>query len=248
MANGMAADAVIVEARKTGNLSAISNYNKSGWLAMRGHMDCNLMSPTRAVLVASRGYAVRLLSWADEVGAAAIIVDAGFCTNPNVDRDRLLVGSLRSISRTSQSGSKLLIENGQNPATGSLGSIRRAIEMAEDDRFGIHFNVTRAFAYGYTLEDVLTCDRSMIESVQISLPSDRVYAGCGRVELTSLEHCLWGPEEIEAIVRYFSDVPIIIDSTNKHDWALVDSSSWAGIALLRNGNFATSDSENNGLG
>lgn len=247
-AAGMDASALIVEARKTGNQSVIARYNQTGWLAMRGHLDCNLMSPTRTVLLASRAYATKLLSWADSVGAAAIILDAGFCTNPNVDRERLLVSSLRSISKSSSSGSKMLIENGPNPSLGSLNAIRKAIELSDDDRFGIHLNVTRAFAYGYELKDILNMDKSYVESVQISLPTNKVTPGCGRVEITSLEHCVWGPEQIEAIVKYYGDVPIIIDSTNKHDWALVDSNAWSGIATLRNDNLATSDSENNGLG
>lgn len=142
----------------------------------------------------------------------------------------------------------LLLENGARQETMSLSSIRRAIEMTEDDRLGIHLNVTRAFAYGYTLEDLYNIETSYVKSVQISLPSKDMQSGCGRTQVESFENSLWGPSEIRDLVRRFEGLPIIIDSTNEHDWALVDCGAWESIAILRDDNLAHGDSENNSLG
>lgn len=247
-ASGMAATAAIVEARSTGNPHIITSFTEKGWLAMRGHLDCNLMSPNRQILLASRTYATRLLDWADNVGAAGIVVSAGYCPVPNTDKERRLVSSLRSVSRRSMSGSDLLIENGSNRNTGSISSIRRAIDLADDDRFGIHLNVARAFAYGYTLDDICSIDKTHIRSVQISLPSNEMELGCGKTIVTSLEDCKWGPDDFQRLVDYFSELPIIVESTNQHDWALIESGAWASIAILRDDNLSRGDSKDNRLG
>lgn len=244
----MMATAAVVEARASGDASAIRRYNENGWLAMRGHMDCNIAAPNRQVVLASRNYSVRLLDWADNVGAAAIIIEAGYCPNPICDKERRLTSSLRSIAKKSMSGADLLMENGSRPEMMSLSSIRHAIDMSDDNRFGIHFNVTKAFAYGYTLEDICTIDKTHIRSVQISIPENTMEVGCGRVSVGSFETSLWGPVEMQQIVQHFSSLPIIIDSTNQHDWALVDSGAWESIAILRDYNLTSGDSKDNSLG
>ena len=247
-ASAMGAEAALVEARTTGTLGAIKDFNDNNWLALRGHLDCNIMSPTRKVLLASRHYAVRLMNWADNVGAGSIVIDAGFCPSEKHDRARLLTSSLRSISKESMSGASLLIENGCGHDTGSMSIIRHAIDMAGDDRFGIHLNLTRAFAFGYTLEDLCSIDKEFVRSVQISLPEQTMSPGCGKIRTSNLENCQWSPGEIQDLVGHFSNLPIIIRSTDIHDWALIESGNWASISILRNNNLAISDSQNNSLG
>lgn len=247
-ASAMGAEAALVEARSTGTLGAIKDFNDNNWLALRGHLDCNIMSPTRKVLLASRHYAVRLMDWADNVGAGSIVIDAGFCPSPSHDKARLLTSSLRSISKESMSGASLLIENGYGHDTGSMSIIRHAIDMANDDRFGIHLNVTKAFAFGYTLEDLYAIDKTFVRSVQISLPEQSMFSGCGKIRVANLENCRWSPDEIQKLIEHFDDLPIIIRSTDVHDWALIDSGNWAGISVLRNSNLAISDGQNNSLG
>lgn len=247
-ASGMAASAALIEARSTGNPNAIHSYAERNWLGMRGHAECNLMSPNRQILLGSRKYTTRLMDWADNVGAEAIITSAGFCPVPNVDRDRLLVSSLRSISKSAQAATGLYIENGSRRNTGSLSAIRRAIEAAEDDRFGIHLNVTRAFAYGYSLDDICEMDKAHVRSVQISLPGPSMTQGCGRIETVSMEDSQWGAEDFQRLVAHFNDLPIIIESTNQHDWALIEARAWSSIAILRDHNLSESNSKNNSLG
>lgn len=242
------ARAAIIEARSSGDPGTIARYNENGWLGMHGHSDCNMVAPNRQVLLASRTYATKLLDWADNVGAAAIVVDAGYCPSSSVDARRVLTASLRSVMHKSQSGASLFLENGSRSETMSLSAIRHAIEMTGDDRLGIHLNVTKAFAYGYTLEDLCSIETSYVGSVQISLPDPVMSEGCSRVTLGSLENSPWGPDEIQSLVRHFDGLPIIIDSTNKHDWALVECGAWESIAILRDDNFSHGDSKNNSLG
>jgi hypothetical protein len=247
-ASAMEAEAALVEARTTGSVSTIKEFNENNWLALRGHLDCNVMSPTRKVLLASREYAVRLMGWADNVGANSIVVDAGFCPSTEHDRARLLTSSLRSISKRSTSNASLLIENGCGHDTGSMSIIRHAIDMAGDDRFGIHLNLTKAFAFGYTLEDLYNIDRQFVRSVQISLPEQTMTSGCGKMTTANLESCHWSPSEIQKLTQHFSDLPIIIRSTDVHDWALIELGNWAGISVFRDNNLAIGDSKNNRLG
>lgn len=247
-AKGVMASAAIVEARSSGDAQIIADYNERGWLGMRGHMECNLVAPTRTILMASRIYTERLMDWADSVGAAAIIVEGGYDPQPSGATTRRLTSSLRSICRTSQSGASLLIENGSRPETISLSAIRHAIDMCDDDRVGIHLNLTSAFAYGYALEDLYAISRDYVRSVQISLPDTRMESGCTNVTIASLENSKWGAEEIQQLVRHFDGLPIIINSTNPHDWALVDCGAWESIAILRDDNFSHGDSKDNSLG
>lgn len=247
-ASAMGAEAALVEARTTGSLGAIREFNDNNWLALRGHLDCNIMSPTRKVLLASRHYAVRLMDWAENVGASSIVIDAGFCPSPDHDKSRLLTSSLRSISKESGSAANLLLENGYGHETGAMSIIRHAINMANDDRFGIHLNVTKAFAYGYTLEDLYEIDKTFVRSVQISLPEQSMFAGCGKVKVGSLQSCKWSPSEIQRLTDHFSDLPIIVRSTDIHDWALIDLGAWAGISVVRDNNLSIGDGKNNSLG
>ena len=247
-AAAMGAEAAVIEARTTGPLGTIKAFNEKGWLALRAHSDCNIMSPGRKVLLASRHYAVRLMGWADSVGAGSIVIDAGFCSSPAYDGGRLLSASLRSIARESKSGASLLIENGHRHDNGSMSSIRHAIDMAEDNRFGMHLNLTRAFAFGYTLEDLCSIDKTHVRSVQISLPSEKMHAGCGFVDITDLGGCCWEPSEVRQLIQHFENLPIIVRSTCVHDWALIDSGNWASISVIRDNNLAISDGKNNSLG
>lgn len=244
----MQAEAALVEARTTGSLGTIKDFNENNWLALRGHLDCNVMSPTRKVLLASRQYAVRLMDWADSSGANSIVIDAGFCPSTDHDRARLLTSSLRSISRKSTSSASLLIENGCGHDTASMSIIRHAIDMAGDDRFGIHLNLTKAFAFGYTLEDLYNIDRQFVRSVQISLPEQTMTSGCGKITTGSLENCHWSQQEIQNLTGHFSNLPIIIRSTDVHDWALVELGNWAGVSVFRDNNLPVGDSKNNSLG
>lgn len=244
----MMAHAVLIEARSSGDLDVISRFTESGWLGMRGHMDANLVAPNRTILLASRLYAGRLLAWADNIGAAGIVIEGGYDPSPDDQTNRKLTGSLRSIMRSSDSGAKLLIENGNRPENISLSSIRHAIDQCDDDRLGIHLNLTNAFAYGYTLEDLVRIDKSYVCSVQISLPDARMESGGRNVSVASLETSAWGGDEIQSLVRHFEELPIIINSTNEHDWALVDCGAWESIAILRDDNFSAGDPQHDSLG
>lgn len=228
--------AVLCQSQRTGDMRAVRNYTDSAWLGLRSVQSCNLASPAREGLNASHAYVTKLMAWGERSACAAIVVEPSYCPTPDINTAMRLGMSLVELSGKSSHDCLVSIENGSNSNFNSLGDIREAIRCAGDPRFGIHLNLTKAFSYGYTFDDLMDISTDHVRSVQITIPAVEMQVGCGKTIVGSLASSAWTPEQIAKLVRRFDAFPVIIDSKTAVDWAALESGTWLRTSIIEQNN------------